>query len=114
MDADAGGERQSLMAVPRPNEFPAKELSFRSNISTASNSKRWEDSMEQVMRPVGVVEEVVVDEVVEPSVAGISWAAVLAGAIASCAFALSRDPLTADPSACRKPLILFATFTVAL
>jgi hypothetical protein len=39
--------------------------------------------MEQVMRPVGVV-----DEVVEPSVAGISWAAVLAGAIASCALTL--------------------------
>jgi hypothetical protein len=41
--------------------------------------------MEQVMRPVGVVEEVVVDEVAESSMAGISWAAVLAGAIASCA-----------------------------
>ena len=39
--------------------------------------------MEQVMRPVGAVEEVV-----EPSVAGISWAAVLAGAIASCALTL--------------------------
>jgi hypothetical protein len=39
--------------------------------------------MEQVMRPVGVV-----DEVVEPSVAGISWTAVLAGAIASCALTL--------------------------
>jgi hypothetical protein len=39
--------------------------------------------MEQVMRPVGVV-----DEVIEPSVAGISWAAVLAGAIASCALTL--------------------------
>jgi hypothetical protein len=44
--------------------------------------------MEQVMRPVGLVEEVVVDEVVEPAVAGISWAAVLAGAIASCALTL--------------------------
>ena len=42
--------------------------------------------MEQVMRPVGVVEEVVVDEVVEPSVAGISWAAVLAGAFMSSSF----------------------------
>jgi len=39
--------------------------------------------MEQVMRPVGVV-----DEVIEPSVAGISWAAVLAGAVASCALTL--------------------------
>ena len=39
--------------------------------------------MEQVMRPVGVM-----DEVVEPSVAGVSWAAVLAGAIASCALTL--------------------------
>ena len=44
--------------------------------------------MEQVMRPVGVAEEVVIDEIVEPSVAGISWAAVLAGAIASCALTL--------------------------
>jgi hypothetical protein len=44
--------------------------------------------MEQVMRPVGVADEVVVDKVVEPSVAGISWAAVLAGAIASCALTL--------------------------
>src|ERR1700738_4345478 len=44
--------------------------------------------MEQVMRPVGVVEEVVVDEVAESSMAGISWAAVLAGAIASCALTL--------------------------
>jgi len=44
--------------------------------------------MEQVMRPVGVVDEVVLDEAVEPSVAGISWAAVLAGAIASCALTL--------------------------
>jgi hypothetical protein len=39
--------------------------------------------MEQVMRPVGVV-----DQVMEPSVAGISWAAVLAGAVASCALTL--------------------------
>src|SRR6202165_3592623 len=44
--------------------------------------------MEQVMRPVGVVEEVVVDEVAESSMAGISWAAVLDGAIASCALTL--------------------------
>ena len=44
--------------------------------------------MEQVMRPGGVVKEVVTDEVVEPSMAGISWAAVLAGAIASCALTL--------------------------
>jgi len=54
----------------------------------ASNSKRREDFMEQVMRPAGVVEEVVVDEVAESSMAGISWAAVLAGAIASCALTL--------------------------
>ena len=39
--------------------------------------------MEQVMRPVGVV-----DEVVEPSVAGVSWAAVVAGAVTSCALTL--------------------------
>ena len=39
--------------------------------------------MEQVMHPVGVV-----DEVVEPSVAGVSWAAVTAGAVASCALTL--------------------------
>jgi hypothetical protein len=39
--------------------------------------------MEQVMRPVGAV-----DEVVEPSVAGVSWAAVLAGAVASLALTL--------------------------
>ena len=44
--------------------------------------------MEQVMRPVGVAEEIVIEEIVEPSVAGISWAAVLAGAIASCALTL--------------------------
>jgi hypothetical protein len=42
--------------------------------------------MEQAMRPVGVVEEVI--EIEEPSVAGISWAAVLAGAVASCALTL--------------------------
>ena len=41
--------------------------------------------MEQVMRPAGVIEELIVEEAVEPSVAGVSWAAVLAGAIASCA-----------------------------
>lgn len=39
--------------------------------------------MEQVMRPIGVV-----DEVVEPSVAGVSWAAVVAGAVTSCALTL--------------------------
>lgn len=39
--------------------------------------------MEQVMRPAGVV-----DEVVEPSIAGVSWAAVVAGAITSCALTL--------------------------
>jgi hypothetical protein len=44
--------------------------------------------MEQVMRPVGIVEEVVIDEAMEPSVAGVSWAAVLAGAIASLALTL--------------------------
>jgi hypothetical protein len=38
--------------------------------------------MEQVMHPIGVVEEV------EPSVSGISWAAVTAGAVASCALTL--------------------------
>jgi hypothetical protein len=45
--------------------------------------------MEQVMRPVGMIDEIeVVDEVLEPSAAGVSWAAVLAGAIASCALTL--------------------------
>jgi hypothetical protein len=44
--------------------------------------------MEQVMRPVGVVEEVVVAEAGESSGAGVSWAAVVAGAIASCALTL--------------------------
>jgi hypothetical protein len=44
--------------------------------------------MEQVMRPAGAVEEILVDEVGEPSVAGISWAAVVAGAVASCALTL--------------------------
>ena len=39
--------------------------------------------MEQVMRPVGVT-----NDIVEPSVAGVSWAAVLAGAVASCALTL--------------------------
>jgi len=38
--------------------------------------------MEQVMHPIGVVDEV------EPSVSGISWAAVTAGAVASCALTL--------------------------
>src|SRR3979411_72688 len=51
--------------------------------------KYWEDLlMEQVMRPVGIVEEVVIDEAMEPSVPGVSWAAVLAGAIASLALTL--------------------------
>jgi len=46
--------------------------------------------MEQVMRPVGVIEEsvAIIDDGVEPAVAGISWAAVVAGAIASCALTL--------------------------
>jgi hypothetical protein len=46
--------------------------------------------MEQVMRPVGIVEDsvAIVDGVAEPGVAGISWAAVAAGAIASCALTL--------------------------
>jgi hypothetical protein len=45
--------------------------------------------MEQVMRPVGAMEDIrAVDATVEPSVAGVSWAAVLAGAIASCALTL--------------------------
>src|ERR1700726_3435754 len=39
--------------------------------------------MEQVMRPVGVT-----NDIVEPSVAGVSWAAVLAGAVASCALTM--------------------------
>jgi hypothetical protein len=39
--------------------------------------------MEQVLHPVGVV-----DDVVEPSVAGVSWAAIVAGAVASCALTL--------------------------
>jgi hypothetical protein len=84
----AEGERPSAIAVPAAESVSCKEPSSRSTISPASNSKRWEDLMEQVMRPVGVAEEVVIDEIVEPSVAGISWAAVLAGAIASCALTL--------------------------
>src|SRR3979409_267542 len=84
----AEGERPSAIAVPAAEAVSCKEPSSRSTISPASNSKRWEDLMEQVMRPVGVAEEVVIDEIVEPSVAGISWAAVLAGAIASCALTL--------------------------
>src|ERR1700738_518308 len=43
--------------------------------------------MEQAMRPVGVVEEII-EEIEEPSAAGISWAVVLAGAVASCALTL--------------------------
>jgi hypothetical protein len=39
--------------------------------------------MEQVLRPLGVA-----DEIVEPPVAGVSWAAVVAGAVASCALTL--------------------------
>src|SRR3978361_2222810 len=39
--------------------------------------------MEQALRPVGVVEDVM-----EPAVTGVSWAAVAAGAVASLAFAL--------------------------
>jgi hypothetical protein len=42
--------------------------------------------MEQVMRPIGAVDEI--DEIVEPLVPGVSWHAVIAGAIASCALTL--------------------------
>jgi len=87
----AGGERRSAIAVPRrkrPEISFLQEPSSRSTISPASNSKRWEDLMEQVMRPGGVVKEVVTDEVVEPSMAGISWRPFWAGAIASCALTL--------------------------
>src|ERR1700716_3892112 len=84
----AEGERPSAIAVPAAEAVSCKEPSSRSTISPASNSKRWEDLMEQVMRPVGVAEELIVEEVVEPSLAGVSWAAVLAGAIASCALTL--------------------------
>jgi hypothetical protein len=44
--------------------------------------------MEQVMRPVGVVDELAIDDAAEPSVSGVSWAAVLAGAVASLALTL--------------------------
>jgi hypothetical protein len=47
--------------------------------------------MEQVMRPVGVLEEesiAIIDEAAEAATAGISWAAVVAGAVASCALTL--------------------------
>src|SRR4030088_489819 len=84
----AEGERPSAIAVPAAEAVSCKEPSSRSTISPASNSKRWEDLMEQVMRPVGVAEEIVIEEIVEPSVAGISWPAVLAGAITSCALTL--------------------------
>src|ERR1700676_2458552 len=43
----------------------------------------WENFMEQVMHPVGVV-----DEAAESSVPGVSWAAVVAGAVAACALTL--------------------------
>src|ERR1700716_1946297 len=81
---EAVGERQRPTAVPIPNQVSCQELSSRFNISPASKSKRWEDSMEQVMHAAGVVDDI---DVVEP-VAGVSWPAVLAGAIASCALTL--------------------------
>src|SRR5258708_3674923 len=83
-----GIERRSTRAVPPSmsllhGTFFAFQHSPRHRIQIAGS-----EFMEQVMRPVGIVEEVVVDEVAESSMAGVSWAAVLAGAIASCALTL--------------------------
>jgi len=47
--------------------------------------------MEQVMRPIGVIEEesiAIIDDAAEAAGAGISWPAVVAGAVASCALTL--------------------------
>jgi hypothetical protein len=72
------------MAVPKIHQVSCEEPFSPSNISPLVKSKCWEDFfMEQVMRPVGVI-----DDVVEPSVAGVSWAAIMAGAVASCALTL--------------------------
>jgi hypothetical protein len=61
-----------------------RELSSRSKISSSSKSKCREEFMEQVMRPVGVVDEIVVEQ----PTSGVSWPAVVAGAVASCALTL--------------------------
>jgi hypothetical protein len=71
------------MAVPKVHQVSCEEPFSHSNISPLSKSKCREEFMEQVLRPVGVIEDVV-----EPSLAGVSWAAIVAGAIASCALTL--------------------------
>src|SRR5665647_2576237 len=75
-------ERQRRTAVPNRIQFLSGTF-FAFQHFPVIEFKMPGGFMEQVMRPVGVV-----DEVVEPSVAGVSWAAVVAGAVTSCALTL--------------------------
>src|SRR4030088_1410409 len=68
--------------------FPARNFSSCATFPRHRIQKCWEEFMEQVMRPVGVVDELAIDDAAEPSVSGVSWAAVLAGAVASLALTL--------------------------
>src|SRR4030088_651349 len=68
--------------------FPARNFSSCATFPRHRIQKCWEEFMEEVMRPVGVVDELAIDDAAEPSVSGVSWAAVLAGAVASLALTL--------------------------
>src|SRR5665647_3735105 len=76
-------ERQRRTAVPKPNPVPLRNFLHVPTFPRHRIQNAGRNYMEQVMRPIGVV-----DEVVEPSVAGVSWAAVAAGAVTSCALTL--------------------------
>jgi hypothetical protein len=69
-------------------KFPARNFSPCATFPRHRIQKCWEEFMEEVMRPVGVVDELAIDDAAEPSVSGVSWAAVLAGAVASLALTL--------------------------
>jgi hypothetical protein len=73
---------------PAELKFPARNFSACATFPRHRIQKCWEEFMEQVMRPVGVVDELAIDDAAEPSVSGVSWAAVLAGAVASLALTL--------------------------
>src|SRR3982074_3774774 len=60
----AEGERPSAIAVPAANQFPTRNL-LAVRPFPRHRIQRWEDLMEQVMRPVGVAEEIVIKEIVE-------------------------------------------------
>jgi hypothetical protein len=79
---------RTLLLFPIQIKFPARNFFRAPTFPRHRIQKCWEDFVEQVMRPVGVVEQVVIDETIEPSMPGVSWAAVLAGAIASLALTL--------------------------